>query len=155
MIKLLIVGILSSLVLTIIGAWVAKRVQGQAWRPGLGMLALACFVSGAFLLTVVKIPPLGALLLMLGSILSMGVRRSERTGPSASPGASSPPPRRRKGGMSPDEARDILGVEADASADDVQAAYLRLIRRNHPDQGGSTGLAAQLNAARDVLLGKK
>lgn len=151
MIKLLIVGVLSSLVLGIIGAWVAKRVQGKAWRPGVGMLALACFVSGAFLLTVVKIPPVGALLLMLGSILSMGVRRSER----AEPRASSPPPPRRKIGMSPDEARDILGLGADASADDVQAAYLRLIRRNHPDQGGSTGLAAQLNAARDVLLGKK
>jgi len=150
MIKLLIVGFLSSVVLTIIGAWVAKRVQGQAWKPGVGMLALACFVSGAFLLTVVKIPPLGALLLMVGSILSIGVRRGERPGPSASP-----PPRRRKGGMTPDEARDLLGLSADASADDVQAAYLRLIRRNHPDQGGSTGLAAQLNAARDVLLGKK
>ena len=59
-----------------------------------------------------------------------------------------------KGGMSPDQARSILGVGPQASADEIQAAYLRLIRRNHPDQGGSSGLAAQLNAARDVLLGK-
>ncbi|HET6970801.1 MAG TPA: molecular chaperone DnaJ, partial [Phenylobacterium sp.] len=35
-----------------------------------------------------------------------------------------------------------------------QAAYARLIRAVHPDKGGTAGLAAQLNAARDRMLGK-
>lgn len=50
------------------------------------------------------------------------------------------------------EARDILGVGPGATVAEIQAAYARLIRAVHPDAGGSTGLAARLNAARDTLL---
>ena len=56
--------------------------------------------------------------------------------------------------MRPDEARSILGVGAEANAVEIEAAYRRLMLRAHPDHGGSTGLAAQLNAARDRLLKK-
>ncbi len=55
--------------------------------------------------------------------------------------------------MSLTQARSILGVGPEATRDDIQAAYRRLIARAHPDVGGSGGLAAQLNAARDRLLG--
>ena len=50
------------------------------------------------------------------------------------------------------EARSILGVGPQADRAEIQAAYRRLMPRAHPDQGGSAGLAAQLNAARDRLL---
>ncbi len=50
------------------------------------------------------------------------------------------------------EARAILGVPADATVQDVQAAWRRLMARAHPDQGGTEGLAARVNAARDRLL---
>lgn len=50
------------------------------------------------------------------------------------------------------EARQILGVAAEATPAEIQAAYRRLIQRLHPDHGGSAYLAAQLNQARDVLL---
>jgi curved DNA-binding protein CbpA len=53
--------------------------------------------------------------------------------------------------MSPDEARAILGVGPAATAADIREAYTRLMRRAHPDHGGTSGLAAQLNAARDRL----
>lgn len=54
----------------------------------------------------------------------------------------------------PDEAkaRDILGIGADATADDVRAAHRRLLGSLHPDRGGSAELTRQINAARDVLL---
>jgi hypothetical protein len=55
-------------------------------------------------------------------------------------------------GMSAAEARAILGVSQSASVPEIQAAYTRLMKRAHPDSGGSTGLASQLNAARDRLL---
>ena len=58
------------------------------------------------------------------------------------------------GAMSQDEARSILGVAANATPQDIRAAYTRLMRLAHPDKGGTTGLAAQLNAARDRLLGR-
>jgi len=52
------------------------------------------------------------------------------------------------------EAREILGVAANATRAEIQAAYGRLIRAVHPDAGGTSGLAARLNAARDRLLKK-
>ncbi|HMO42474.1 MAG TPA: DnaJ domain-containing protein, partial [Phenylobacterium sp.] len=61
-------------------------------------------------------------------------------------------PARSAGAMSLAEARALLGVEEGASPEDIRAAYNRLIRRTHPDAGGTAGLAAQLNAARDRLL---
>lgn len=50
------------------------------------------------------------------------------------------------------EARELLGLPVGADRAAILAAHRRLIARNHPDAGGSAGLAARLNAARDVLL---
>jgi DnaJ-domain-containing protein 1 len=55
-------------------------------------------------------------------------------------------------GMNAAEARALLGVSADATPDQINAAWRRLMARAHPDQGGTEGLAAKLNAARDRLL---
>jgi hypothetical protein len=52
------------------------------------------------------------------------------------------------------EARSILGVPVGAEPEEIQAAWRRLMGRAHPDQGGTEGLAAKLNAARDWLLKK-
>lgn len=54
--------------------------------------------------------------------------------------------------LSDKEARAILGVSADATVQDINAAWKRLMARAHPDQGGTEGLASRLNAARDRLL---
>lgn len=52
------------------------------------------------------------------------------------------------------EAYALLGLPETASAEQIKAAYHRLIKRCHPDSGGSPFLAAQLNQARDLLLRK-
>jgi TPR repeat protein len=57
------------------------------------------------------------------------------------------------GNMSAAQALEILGINAGATEQDIRAAYNRLMKRVHPDVGGSTYFSKQLNAARDVLLG--
>lgn len=58
----------------------------------------------------------------------------------------------RAEGMTDGEARAILGVSADASKAQINAAWKKVMARAHPDQGGTQGLAARVNAARDHLL---
>ncbi len=59
----------------------------------------------------------------------------------------------RSGAMTRAEALEILGLAEGADEDAIRAAHRRLMRRAHPDQGGSAWLAARINAARDLLLG--
>lgn len=57
--------------------------------------------------------------------------------------------------LSVTQARLMLEVPATATTEEIIAAHRRLISRNHPDKGGSTYIAAQLNAAKDLLLEKR
>ena len=50
------------------------------------------------------------------------------------------------------EARDVLGLAADADAAAVRAAHRRIVAQVHPDKGGTADLTARVNAARDTLL---
>ena len=110
------------------------------WRAAAGLLAIGAFAAAAFV-GVRGGWGKAVLLVLIGVWLTYSARWPRPARPVAT-----------GDGMSEAEARSTLGVAPGATVADIQAAYSRLIRVAHPDTGGTDGLAAQLNAARDRLL---
>ena len=132
-------------VILVVVLWAARRsrwLRTEGARLLSGALSMALFAAAAFWGMRGAWGPV-LVLVTLGIGLALGARRGAR--PSSNSGAKPEP-------LGLKEARDLLGVSQTASKAEIQAAYNRLMRMAHPDHGGTTGLAAQLNAARDRLL---
>jgi len=142
-----ILGCLVLLALVTVGrAGRPVRIRRE-WRFLSAAAAIAALTTALYLgFREAWIPALVLIALGLGFAGSarFNIRRTSKVAPKA---VSREP-------MSADEARSILGVGPAATPEEIQAAYSRLMRMAHPDKGGTSGLAAQLNAARDRLLGK-
>lgn len=133
------------LVLAAIAVWALVRLGRQSEGPRRGQwrvaatLFSAVMLGGGVLLAFrgAWLPAVG----LIGAALWLTVASRQRVVRA-----------RRTETLSDSEARSILGVSVDASPEAVNAAWRRLMGRAHPDQGGTEGLAARLNAARDRLL---
>ena len=62
--------------------------------------------------------------------------------------------RKPSGHMSVDEAYAVLGLKRGANEEEIGRAHRQMMKKFHPDQGGSTYLASRINEAKDVLLGR-
>lgn len=54
--------------------------------------------------------------------------------------------------MTEEEAYEVLGLQKNASPEDISRAHRSLMKKLHPDQGGTTSLAAKVNEAKDILM---
>ncbi|MCX7586812.1 DnaJ domain-containing protein [Phenylobacterium sp. 58.2.17] len=124
--------------------WITRGkplLKRREWRFLAGALAIACFAAAAYV-GVRGGWGKSIVLVVMGLWLAVSTRR---TGIAAPPATAC---------ISDSEARSILGVGPEATEAEIREAYGRLMRMAHPDKGGTSGLAAQLNAARDRLLKK-
>lgn len=68
-------------------------------------------------------------------------------------------PRAMAGGfeteMTRKEAFQILGLREGSSKEEIREAHRKLMRLNHPDNGGSTYVATKVNEAKDALIAGK
>ena len=132
------------LALAAIAVWALVRLGRQTERRGQGhwrvtaTLFSAVLIAGAVLLAARGAWLPAAALAGAGLWLTLSSRQRPI------------PPRTEA--MTPAEARSLLGVSADATPQQINTAWKRLMARAHPDQGGTEGLASRLNAARDRLL---
>lgn len=115
------------------------RLQRMSAKDG---MALGVALVGAVVAAKGK-PLLGAPLLLGATLFFFAQGQKAKPGKPARP--SSP-------GDEIAKARALLGVAANADAAEIRAAHRRLIASVHPDRGGTEALAAQINAARDLLL---
>ena len=132
------------LLLFVFSGRATRALKGNGWRIGAGVTALMAFAGGAYA-GLRNEWPISIVLLVIGAWSATTARQRPVIRKVA----------RADSGLSLSEARSILGVEANATKADIKAAHTRLIRLAHPDKGGTAGLAAQLNAARDRLLSDK
>ena len=58
-----------------------------------------------------------------------------------------------KGSMTRGEAYEILGLKEGASKEEILKNHQKLVKKNHPDLGGSDWITKKINEARDTLLG--
>lgn len=120
----------------------ASRDARLIWL--LGGTALLLLLLGTLRLG----PRLLALLGPLTVWLLWALRRQRERTPGPDPDGT----RNAGGVMSRQEALRVLGLSQGASPEQVRAAHRQLIKKLHPDQGGSSFLAQQVNDAKQVLL---
>lgn len=131
--------------LAAVAVWALVRLGRQGERAGRGhwrvtaTLFSAVLIGGAALAAARGAFLIAAIMGGTGAWLALGSRVRTVT------------PRAET--MSAAEARSVLGVGPDAGEAEINAAWRRLMTRAHPDQGGTEGLAARLNAARERLRG--
>ena len=127
--------------------------KGKRFTAGVmvALLAIALFMMREIGLAVLAASGAGMLLFGSGSGRQTGYGPRNAQGRADRGRRTAPIPSTR---MSRAEAFSVLGLEDGAAQASIIAAHRRLMLQIHPDKGGSNYLAAKINEAKDVLLGR-
>lgn len=134
------------LALAAVAVWALVRLGRQTERAGRGHWRVSATLLSAVLLGGAALAAARGAYLIAAGMAGTGLwlAYQSRVRPL--------PPRAER--MTESEARSVLGVSATAGPAEIQAAWRKLMARAHPDQGGTEGLAARVNTARDLLMRK-
>ncbi|MGV6800398.1 MAG: DnaJ domain-containing protein [bacterium] len=160
--------LLVAALLTGIGAWRISWLSTIMGKIGMPMEASHrtqrrmqgwCFFALIILSLRLKIFPLSIILTLIAIAMTgiglwrdrmlAGLREDPESGAKQRASASTP-----TGTMTRNEALQVLGLSSQASDEDIETAWRKLIAQIHPDKGGTDYLAAKINEAKAVLLNR-
>lgn len=147
-------GILALIVAVGAAGWLLLRVARGDGADGAGrnitLLKAVIWLGLVAALFAAKLWPLAFMVLFAaGAVMAIEFWRGDRIEIAE---ADVRPARTPQRAMSLDEAALVLGLDVDATAEEVRAAHRKLIAQIHPDKGGTDYLAAKINEARGLLL---
>ncbi|MDT8451911.1 MAG: molecular chaperone DnaJ [Gammaproteobacteria bacterium] len=126
----------------------------------LGFLAITgrlTFITAAFTGLIAMLPKAMQLVRYLPILNQFRQQAKNSTGQQAGQGQQGPGQNRKAANnsnvMSQKQAREILGLKGEAGKEEIIKAHKRMMQKVHPDRGGSDYLAAQINKAKETLLG--
>ncbi|MCV0413488.1 MAG: molecular chaperone DnaJ [Brevundimonas sp.] len=137
---------LIGLALAAIAVWALVRLGRQTERRGRGHWRVTATLLGAVLLAGGALAAFRGGWLAAAGLAGAGLYLAW---------SSRARPQVRSEPISEADARAVLGVSSGAGEAEIRAAWKRAMTRAHPDQGGTEGLAARVNAARDRLLRRR
>ncbi|MFC3692976.1 DnaJ domain-containing protein [Chenggangzhangella methanolivorans] len=141
-----------------------KQIRTASVLTWVAGLALCLFGKALFGLPLMALGALGAFFVPKRRSRSRVSEGQRRGGPAgrrpdfqahADPGAGEVGPDMRSGVVTEQQAYQILGLQPGATSEEIARAHRALMKKLHPDQGGSTELAARVNAAKDVLAKRR
>lgn len=127
---------------TVLAVLAAGLVVGLAALIATGRLSWLAAVVAAVIPFIRRLVGLLQYLPLLRRLFGANGRTGEGTGRAAA----------GSGRMTRDRAIEILGLGPQPTREQVIEAHRRLMQKVHPDRGGSTFLAQQLNEAKKTLL---
>jgi len=120
-----------------------KNLMRYGLALAMGILALVILLKGN--IPVALVLATGAVLAWQGSLWDVLAAR-------AGLGRRRNQPAPTDSSMTREEALDILGLSGNPTVTEIKESHHKLMRKIHPDQGGSDYLAMKLNQAKDKLL---
>ncbi len=147
-------GLVALLFAGLAAGWLLLRIargQNAGANANINALKIVIWLGLVAVLFAARLWPLAFMVLVAaGSVMGIEMWRANAIAEDA---ANSVPKSATTSVMAADEALAVLGLDNEASAEEIRSAHKKLISQIHPDKGGTDYLAAKINQARDLLLG--